>query len=200
MDRRRFLSAVAGTTALGVAAGCLGTRGGGGGSNGTSADGETDTPSSTPSQGTPSSTPTGDQTGTDVPTETGTDAPTGTPGGTPAIVDRTFRRTGDCRSDEAGTASVSFGADAVTVEGCITGNDGCQQAVLKRARYDPSDDTLTVVVTTNAADETPEACTQALVYRSYEATVSFEGGLPAEVSVVHDSIGDPREVAHASRE
>ena len=192
MERRGFLSEVVATTALGVTAGCLGEGGGGGGGGDGGGDGGTDLPTDE-STNTRSETPSEDPDAT----PSGT---TGTPGSSPAVSDRTFEGTGDCAAEEAGTASISFGSDAVTCTGCITGQNGCQQATLASAGYDAGKDLLTVEVTTTAGGDTPESCTQQIVHRGYEATFTFEGSLPNEVSVVHESMGERSEAARAKRE
>ncbi|QLG29294.1 hypothetical protein HUG10_17930 [Halorarum halophilum] len=193
MERRGFLSGLVATTGLGVTAGCLGA-GGGGGDGGGDTDTPTDAPTDTRSE-TPSEDPDGTPSGTGTPDDT-----TGTPGSSPVLSDSAFETTGDCAAEEAGTAGISFGSDAVTCTGCITGKNGCQQATLANAEYDAGDDLLTIEVTTTAGGDTPESCTQQIVHRGYESTFTFEGGLPTEVSVVHESMGEQSEAAHATRE
>ncbi|WP_313691563.1 hypothetical protein [Halorarum halobium] len=187
MDRRALLSGLAGTTLLDATGGCLGGGGGPGDD-----DGDADEPADGDDEPT-------DTTSTDGPGGDDTDAETGTSAPASGISNRRFERTGDCPVERAGTAEVTFGADAVTATGCITGNNGCKRAALAGTTYDDASDTLTIVVTTTTGEETPAACTQQLVRRAYEATVSFAGDLPDRVSVVHESMGERTEAATASR-
>lgn len=174
MDRRTVLALVAGagSTAL---AGCTG----GGGSDGDGGDEPTSEPSETPTE-----------------TPAGTGTPTDTETGPPSVVDRSFARTGDA-SEPDESASVAFGDDAVTVSGVISGKNGCMQASLKGAEYDPDADELRVRVET--VREGGDVCTQQIVYRGYEATVAFEGGLPTSVVVEHESMDEVRTVTDATR-
>ncbi|GGN98725.1 MULTISPECIES: hypothetical protein [Haloarcula] len=104
---------------------------------------------------------------------------------------------------ESGTqvseASVTFGTDAVTVDGTIWGANGCKTAALAGADYDAAADELTVAVETGARDDAGDACTQAIVEIDYEAMVQFEGGLPGRVVVTHDHGDGPTEVTTAER-
>ncbi|GAA0210286.1 hypothetical protein [Halobaculum roseum] len=172
MDRRTVLTLVAGagSTAL---AGCTGGGGSGGG----------DEPTTEPSE-TPTKTPAG----TGPPTDTGT--------GSPSVVDRSFARTGDA-SEPGESASVAFGGDAVTVSGVISGKNGCMQASLKSVEYDADADELRVRVET--VREGGDVCTQQIVYREYEASVTFEGGLPTSVVVEHESMDEVRTVTDVTR-
>ncbi|WP_224332801.1 hypothetical protein [Haloprofundus halobius] len=169
MDRRTFLGRTTVLAAVALA-GCTssGTDDGTNGDDGENGDDGTDA----------------DSGGAD-----GTDGETETPGedsdeSAPRIADRAFERTGDC--DRAGSATVSRDGDTVVVEGCIRGRNGCSEAVLDSAEYDPSDDRLSVVVATEEERDEDEACTQALVSRGYELRVVFEDGTPGTVDVVHD--------------
>ena len=113
-------------------------------------------------------------------------------GSAPTVGSATLDETGDCSNPN--TASVAVDA-AVVVTGCIQGPNGCHQPVLANAEVDG--ETLEVVVTTEAREA--DACTQALVQRGYEATLTFDGDLPATVTVVHDSMGSRETVATAER-
>lgn len=124
--------------------------------------------------------------------------PTGGGGGTPRLTDRAFERTGDCASSDAGVAGVTYGASLVRCEGCIGGSDGCAEAVLGSAEYDAGVDRLSVVVTAGSREGAGTACTQQLVYRSYEARLPFADGLPGETVVYHDPRGERSEVERAS--
>ncbi|WP_284012093.1 hypothetical protein [Halobaculum litoreum] len=173
MNRRRFVAAVAGAGTF-VLAGCTGgADGGAGGQNG---------------DGTPTDEP-GDGTDTDTPGS-------GDGGTAPAIVDRSFERTGDA-ADAGDRASVTFGDSSVTCTGVIRGRNGCMQAALGGATYEADADELRVRVTT--VREGGDSCTQQIVNRGYEATVTFEGGLPGRVVVVHESMDGVRTAAEATR-
>jgi hypothetical protein len=89
------------------------------------------------------------------------------------------------------TADVEFDEDdnAVIVTGTIEGSDGCKTAALGRVKYNQSDDHLTVDVVTENREDAGDACTDAIVYIDYEATVSFEDEIPSNVSVQHDGQG-----------
>lgn len=136
-----------------------------------------------------------DGTGTTEPTETtSTETPTSTPqSGSGSITSTTLEATGDCSNP--GTASVAFESPDVVVTGCIQGPNGCHQPVLQDDTIDG--ETLEVVVTTE--EQGGDVCTQALVQRSYEATIGFDGALPATVTVVHDSMGERTTVTTADR-
>jgi len=121
-------------------------------------------------------------------TGSGSDSDGGDP---PRLTDASLRDTGRCSAPE--TATVDASASRVRVTGCITGPNGCAIASFGSARLD--DGTLVVVVTTRRDAPPDTACTEALVHRGYEATVTVEGGRPARVRVVHDTAGGRREVA-----
>ena len=89
-----------------------------------------------------------------------------------------------CATTENPTrASVSREGTTVTVEGSIVASDGCQTAVLGGATYDADAGELRVTVKTEA--ETAGDCVQCLVRIDYVAELTFEGGLPEQVVVVH---------------
>ncbi|WP_435118603.1 hypothetical protein [Halolamina sp. C58] len=183
MERRTFLAGTA--AALSAVAGCVGE------------------PPETPDDGA-EPTDTDEETDTDTP---GTDTPadgtpddTDTPGDTPsgastAIVSRSLEQQGEC--DSGGNASISTEGTTVTVEGCITGRNGCMYPALAAASYDADADELTVRVTTEDESDPDEACTQALVQRGYLVTVEFDGSLPGTTTVFHDSMDEERQVARA---
>jgi hypothetical protein len=171
MKRRTFLTTATAALGTGAIAGCLADDDGSGSD--------------------------GDGTGTAAPTET---TSAGTPTSTPtpqseseSIASTTLEATGDCSN--TGTASVDFESSDVVVTGCIQGPNGCHQPVLQGATMDG--ETLEVVVTTE--EQGGDVCTQALVQRSYEATVGFDGTLPATVTVVHDRMGERTTVTTADR-
>jgi hypothetical protein len=66
---------------------------------------------------------------------------------------------------------------------------------LEAATYDPDADRLRVVVETV---KDGEMCTQQIVYRGYVARVTFEGGPPGTVEVVHASMDGRRTAATTS--
>jgi hypothetical protein len=127
-------------------------------------------------------------TGTATPTDAGT---------APTVADSTLRAVDDC-PDEA-TVAFDEGASAVAVGGCVTGRNGCAEPSMAGATYDADADRLRVVVTTVDDADEGTVCTQALTPRGYEATVTFDGGLPGSVVVVHDDAEGRREVAAATR-
>lgn len=179
MRRRTFLTSVTAAVATGTLAGCLGggDPSGGGGT-------DTESPANSPTETSPETT--------ETPTDTATDAPTDTPTSVEGIASKTLEATGDCSNPD--TANVAFESKTVVVTGCIQGPNGCHQPVLKRATMDGGK--LNVVVTTEGQGD---ACTQALVQRSYEARISFDGDLPKTVVVIHDSMGEQSTVATAKR-
>ncbi|KTG10898.1 hypothetical protein AUR64_06875 [Haloprofundus marisrubri] len=168
MDRRTFLERTAVLAAVGVA-GCTSTGADGGDSGG---NGNDNTGNGTDENGTE------DDSGDDTTTEGDSD------GSDTAIADRTFERTGECNS--SGTTTVSREDDAVVVEGCIRGRNGCSVPVLDTAEYDADADRLSVVVGTEVEKEEDEMCSQALVSLGYELRVSFDGPVPTDIAVAHD--------------
>ena len=89
-------------------------------------------------------------------------------------------------------ADIAFRTDTteVRVRGVLQGDNGCKTAALGEVSYDPEADALGVdVVTVDREGVERQACTQELLFISYEATVEFSGGLPQEVSVSHDGQG-----------
>jgi hypothetical protein len=87
---------------------------------------------------------------------------------------------------------VSFDPEenTVVVTGTITGHNGCMTAALGSASYDPETDELSVgVVTTRREGTENQFCTQEVVALGYEATFTFEGGIPHSASVSHDGEG-----------
>ncbi|WP_053948871.1 hypothetical protein [Halolamina sediminis] len=183
MERRTFLAGT--VAALSAVAGCVGE------------------PPETPDNGTE---PTDTEEGTDSePPETDTpedgtpedtDTPTETPAGaSTAIVSRSLEQQGDC--DSPGNVSIATEGTTVTVEGCITGRNGCMYPALAAASYDAAADELTVRVTTEDESGPDESCTQALVQRGYVVTVEFDGSLPGTTTVIHDSMDEEQQVAQS---
>jgi hypothetical protein len=93
-------------------------------------------------------------------------------------------------------ASVTFESDGgtVSVEGTISGSNACYVAKLADASYDSETGTFDVTVV-SMQKEGAEACAQCIVELDYEATFTFEGGLPAEVRVRHRAMGETETVA-----
>lgn len=90
------------------------------------------------------------------------------------------------------------GADAtVSVSGTTSAQNGCYTAELAEVTYDSDANELRVVV---AAVERGgvEGCLQCITELDYDASVSFDDGLPERVVVVHRSRGEEREVATAT--
>jgi hypothetical protein len=89
-------------------------------------------------------------------------------------------------------ADAEFDEDegTIMVTGTIVGSDGCTTADLGAANYDAAADRLDVNVVTRTVDDAEDrVCTQQRVGIDYEATVSFENGIPSSVSVSHDGDG-----------
>jgi len=100
----------------------------------------------------------------------------------PNVTDRSFDDTGECSAPE--TATVDAAATEVRIDGCVTGPNGCAVASLGSATVDG--DELTVVVATERDAPPDVACTEALVYRGYVATVTLDGRV-SSVRVDHDT-------------
>jgi hypothetical protein len=109
------------------------------------------------------------------------------------VTDRSLSDTGECSTPE--TATVDASGSDVDIEGCVTGPNGCAAASLGSAAVE--DGTLTVVVTTERDAPPDVACTEALVYRSYTATITLDGDV-GTVRVVHETPGGRETVAEAS--
>jgi len=176
MDRRTLLTrfgAVLGTASLG---GCLSQY-----EEIAGEAGETTTEGTEPTEGTEL---------TETPTQTTTATQR------PKLADSSFRLLDSGCGQPTNEASVTFESDggAVTVEGTIPGSNACYVAKLVDASYDPEAGTLDVTVA-SMQKEGAEACAQCIVEIDYEATFTFEGGLPAEVRVVHQAMGESETVA-----
>ncbi|MEF8857216.1 MAG: hypothetical protein V5A16_07345 [Haloplanus sp.] len=111
----------------------------------------------------------------------------------PRVTDRTFEDTGECSAPE--TATVNASSPAIRIDGCVTGPNGCAIASLDSATVEGAE--LSVVVTTERDAPPDMACTEALVYRSYTATVTVDGDV-ASVRVVHDTPGGRETVVDES--
>jgi hypothetical protein len=138
---------------------------------------------------------TGDGGGPDSNGDSGGSGDTETPA-TPNITEQSLAEIDGC--PEQNGASVSWGETAVTVTGCIVGRDGCAVPALGSVEYDAEADELAVTVTTEDGNS-GGVCTQALTDLGYEATMTFENGLPGRVVVDHDSMGETTTAAEASR-
>lgn len=141
---------------------------------------------------------TGGSGGGDTQTVEGTNTPTPTRTPTPrtSVVNQSFERTGNC--DTSGDAEVTVSEKQVTIGGCIRGRNGCMQAALDSAGLTDDSSVFTVIITT--IKEGGDVCSQQVVQRSYETRFGFEGPLPDKIRVVHESMGDRREVASVSAE
>jgi hypothetical protein len=137
---------------------------------------------------------TDEQSETDAPTnETETPDETVTPGRISAnLVPRE-----ECPNP--GAATVSLGDEAVSVVGCVVGNNGCNVPRLQEVDYDTESRELVVVVA--AVDESgeDEACTEALVNLGYEVEIEADGIEPISVRVVHDDVDGRRTVVDVTK-
>jgi hypothetical protein len=149
--------------------------------------GATSSPSPPPSPGESPGSTTGSTRATRSPAGSSTDAdgrPT-TVAGAPTIVDRQLSvadRSCGTVTDE-GTIAIENGR--VVAGGTITGSDACTTAVLDEATYDRDANRLRIVVATETERKTGAVCAQCLTEIDYEATVGFEGAVPATVVLVH---------------
>ena len=115
---------------------------------------------------------------------------------TPTLASRSFRMTDAGCGQQTSEATVEFRRETptVAVTGTIPGPNTCHEASLGDASYDPEEGTLDVTVVT-AAREGSDGCAQCIVELDYEATFQFDGGLPATVTVTHESMGETETVA-----
>ena len=149
--------------------------------------GATSSPSPPPSPGESPGSTTGSTRATRSPAGSSSDAdgrPT-TVAGAPTIVDRQLSvadRSCGTVTDE-GTIAIENGR--VVAGGTITGSDACTTAVLDEATYDRDANRLRIVVATETERKTGAVCAQCLTEIDYEATVGFEGAVPATVVLVH---------------
>lgn len=97
-------------------------------------------------------------------------------------------------------ASVDFADESsVGVTGTVSGANACYTAELADANYDSETDAAVVTVASKKAEDA-EMCADCITEIDYEATVTFEGGLPATVEVVHQSLDETATVATAESE
>jgi hypothetical protein len=131
-------------------------------------------------------------------TETPSDEPD-TPDGTvtPGRVSATLVPREECPNP--GEATVSFGDEAISIVGCVVGNNGCNVQRLRNVDYDTETGALTVVVA--AVDESGEyeQCTQQLVNLGYEVDVETDGTSVTSVRVVHDNWEGRKTVVDVTR-
>lgn len=165
MNRRALLRGLA-PLAAGAVAGCLGGgRDGGGTDDGDAGGSPTDPPEPSP---------------TDTP------SPDGTTGGS-RLVDRSFAVLEEGCGSDSEVADATRDGSRVTVTGTITGSDSCHTGRLAGATYAGSDGRLRVSVETYVPPSTATmVCAECLVDIDYEATFTFEGGVPGEIVIVHD--------------
>ncbi|WP_276299833.1 hypothetical protein [Halorussus lipolyticus] len=117
----------------------------------------------------------------------------------PTLAGTTFELTDAGCGQPTNEAEVGFDAESgsVSVTGTISGSNACYVAELADAGYDPETGTLELTVASMQKDEAG-ACAQCIVEIDYEATASFEDGLPAEVRVVHQAMGEAETVTTAA--
>lgn len=204
MKRRTLLRAAAGG-ALGLA-GCLSDGAGGEPVETDDPTGatDTDTPTDTDRPADTVSEPGGD--GSDTPSGTPSDTPPGTATGTPddepsatpsGVADTGLKVTDSGCGTQTDEASVAFDEGTVTVTGTIWGSDACYTAVLSDVSLDGG--ALTVVVAAERDADEDTACADCIAEVDYQATVTFDGGLPAEVTVVHRHGGEDSKVTSTTR-
>ncbi|WP_132058046.1 hypothetical protein [Halorussus amylolyticus] len=117
----------------------------------------------------------------------------------PTLADESFEVTDSECGQGSNEATVSFEDESVVVTGTITGSDACQTGTLADTSYDPDEGILDVTVATEEREDT-EVCAECITDIDYEATFEFAGGLPDEVSVTHDSMGESETVVTEKRE
>ncbi|MFC4448726.1 hypothetical protein [Halorussus aquaticus] len=177
MDRREMLTRFGGVLGAVSLGGCLGQYEDLAGSEGDSTTTE-------------STTTAGETTTEGEPADRTTD------GQQSSLTDSSFEpATAEC-GKPAGDASVQFSPGSVTVTGTISGSNTCYTAKLADASYDPESGTLDVTVA-SVQKGGADACAQCIVEIEYEATFSFDGAVPASVSVVHEAMGDTTTVTTA---
>lgn len=118
--------------------------------------------------------------GSQTPSPSPTDAP-------PRVTSRSFTASDPTCGGQVEKASVSSESSdgyRVVVTGTTSTPTPCYRAELQSATYDGERDELTVTVVTAETDA--EMCAQCIAEIDYEASVSFENGLPETVVVRHD--------------
>lgn len=124
---------------------------------------------------------TGDDTD-DESTPSPSPSPSPTPDG-PSLVDQSFEVERVECGDEYGSHDVTTEDGVVTVEGTLSGSNGCYTAELVTADYDAEADVLSVEVEAVDGSEENEACTTCIVEVEYVATFTFENGEPGRIEV-----------------
>ena len=136
-------------------------------------------------------------TATTVAEETGPETTATTTTQPVTLGDTSFEITDTGCGQPTSEAGVSFDEEnAITITGTISGSNACYTATLADVSYDPETGALEVTVS-SMQKQGAEACAQCIVEIDYEATVSFEGGLPATVRVVHQTTGGTETVTTA---
>lgn len=159
MQRRTVLAGLAALAGTGALAGCTGGAPGGGGEP--SGDG--------------TATTGGDST---EPTDTATPIPTDPPVAQFEVTNR-----GCGRGHES--ASVTFGAGEVSIEGTIGGRDTCDTAELDGVSLTDARLDVAVVTISEESDDGTSACGQCLTDIDYTATIDVST-LPDTVVVTHN--------------
>ena len=129
---------------------------------------------------------------------TGTDEPTTTQPPGSWSIDLQMRGR-DCASGQEGTASVSFDADTVTIDGTIIGADMCHVARLDTVSYDGETGEFEVLVESVRDADDDTACAQCLTAIEYAIVARFTGPLPDRVSVRHRTSTGVTQIATADR-
>jgi len=119
-------------------------------------------------------------------------------GDAPTLADESLEMIDAGCGEGENDATVGFDADAGTVEvaGTIPGADACHVARLADAGYDPDAGSLDVTVE-SVRREDAEACADCISEIDYEAAFTFDGGLPASVTVTHEALDESTTVASA---
>lgn len=114
---------------------------------------------------------------------TGSTPPTSTPDGI-SVVDSSVNTTRTmCASDEAEAVDISIddSEQVVSFTGRMQASTPCHDVIAESTSYDADDDTLSIVLGTDRRDEACVDCVGELVF---EGTVTLEGGLPGDVTVL----------------
>lgn len=114
------------------------------------------------------------------------DTPTPDEPTSPEVVGSSIERTGKgCASAEHGQASASMNDSEMTVSfsGRIITATPCYSPTLESVEYDAESDTLTITV---GAEQKDKVCVDCVGEVQFSGTVEFEGGLPGDVTIVHD--------------
>lgn len=105
---------------------------------------------------------------------------------------------GSCAgTGDEGRASVSFGDDQVVVEGTLRASNPCHRAVLRD--ISESEDAVTLTVGVEPTNEGTTACVDCVGAVGYRGTMTYGVTPPAQVTVVHESMGETSTVTVAER-